>query len=91
MNLNFSLMAQANKKRNSSLLKGAYRTDENSWIYVHMQGTPQQIGYQNGWLLWDSIARAMRRGTPHGCLDKTLRNFSFQEGFNLQSLRLSIA
>jgi hypothetical protein len=44
----------------SLLLQGAYRTDKNSWIYVHLEGTPQQIGYQNGWLLYDSIDQNIR-------------------------------
>ena len=37
-------------------LKGAFRRPEsNGWTYVHLQGTPHQIGYQNGYLLAPEI------------------------------------
>lgn len=32
-------------------LKGAYKFHENGWTYVHLAGTPEQIGYQHGSLL----------------------------------------
>src|SRR5271165_3325355 len=35
-----------------SRLKGAYRRPpQDGWTYVHLEGTPSQIGYQHGWLL----------------------------------------
>lgn len=39
----------------SKLLKGAYRIDTNGWHYVHLEGSPFQIGYQHGYLLADNI------------------------------------
>jgi hypothetical protein len=33
------------------LLKGSYKFNEGGWTYVHLQGTPEQIGYQHGYLL----------------------------------------
>ncbi len=39
-------------------LKGAYRFDENGWIYVHLQGSPSDIGFQHGYLLAPEIADA---------------------------------
>ena len=33
------------------LLKGSYKFDEGGWTYVHLQGTPEQIGFQHGYLL----------------------------------------
>jgi len=42
-------------KKESPLLKGAYRIDQDGWIYVHLEGTPFQIGYQNGWFTYDNI------------------------------------
>ena len=39
----------------SPLLAGAYRTEKNGWIYVHLEGTPFQIGYQHGYLLADNM------------------------------------
>src|SRR5215467_10428165 len=33
-------------------LKGAYRRPPvNGWTYVHLEGTPAEIGYQHGYLL----------------------------------------
>lgn len=37
-------------------LSGAYRLPaKNGWTYVHLQGTPHQIGFQNGYLLAPEI------------------------------------
>jgi hypothetical protein len=32
-------------------LTGAYKFNEGGWTYVHLEGTPEQIGYQHGYLL----------------------------------------
>ena len=32
-------------------LDGAYKFNEGGWTYVHLQGTPEQIGFQHGYLL----------------------------------------
>jgi len=37
-------------------LTGAYRLERGGWTYVHLQGTPEQIGFQNGYLLASEIA-----------------------------------
>lgn len=51
-----SLAAQVQAiKPESPLLKGAYRYEKNGWIYAHLEGTPFQVGYQNGYLLYDNI------------------------------------
>ena len=39
-------------------LKSAYRFEEGGWIYVHLEGTPGQIGFQHGYLLAPEIADA---------------------------------
>ena len=37
-------------------LQGAFRLPEkNGWTYVHLQGTPREIGFQNGYLLAPEI------------------------------------
>jgi hypothetical protein len=41
-------------------LKGAYRFTKNGWIYLHLQGTPEEIGFQHGYLLAPEIADAFR-------------------------------
>jgi len=42
-----TLSAQAPDAR----LNGAYKFDQSGWTYVHLAGTPQQIGFQHGYLL----------------------------------------
>ncbi|HXR40423.1 MAG TPA: C45 family peptidase [Terracidiphilus sp.] len=32
-------------------LKGGYRFNEGGWTYVHLEGTPEQVGFQHGYLL----------------------------------------
>ncbi len=39
-------------------LAGAYRFQKGGWTYVHLQGTPDQIGYQHGYLLAPEIKDA---------------------------------
>ncbi len=42
-------------------LKGAFRRPEsNGWTFVHLQGTPHQIGFQNGYLLAPEIEDALK-------------------------------
>jgi hypothetical protein len=41
-------------------LKGSYRFIKNGWIYVHLQGTPEEIGFQHGYLLAPEIADAFK-------------------------------
>ncbi|HUY12498.1 MAG TPA: C45 family peptidase [Terriglobia bacterium] len=37
-------------------LKGAYRFSRGLWVYVHLQGSPSEIGFQHGYLLAPEIA-----------------------------------
>jgi len=39
-------------------LKSAYRFEEGGWIYVHLEGSPGQVGFQHGYLLAPEIADA---------------------------------
>jgi hypothetical protein len=42
-------------------LKGAFRSPEkNGWTFVHLEGTPAEIGYQHGYLLADRIEDTMK-------------------------------
>jgi len=36
-------------------LAGSYRHNQSGWTYVHLAGTPEQIGYQHGFLLAKEI------------------------------------
>ena len=40
-------------------VKGAYRFERGGWIYVHLEGSPRQIGYAHGRLLAPEIADAL--------------------------------
>ncbi|MFY9645406.1 MAG: C45 family peptidase, partial [Terriglobales bacterium] len=41
-------------------LKGAFRRpQQNGWTFVHLQGSPRQIGFQNGYLLEPEIEDAL--------------------------------
>ena len=40
-------------------LSGAYRFEQGGWIYVHLQGAPERIGYAHGYLLAPEIADAL--------------------------------
>lgn len=36
-------------------LAGSSRKDKNGWVYVHLEGSPHDIGYQHGYLLSKEI------------------------------------
>jgi hypothetical protein len=48
--------ARADKDR----LQGSYRFERDGWIYVHIEGSPENVGYQHGYLLADEIADLFR-------------------------------
>ena len=48
------------ENNSASLLRGAYRFDQAGWVYVHLQGSPRQIGYQHGYLLAPEILDAFQ-------------------------------
>ena len=39
---------------------GSHRFEKDGWIYVHLEGSPEQIGFQHGSLLSDEIADLLR-------------------------------
>ena len=46
----------ASRTNGQSELQGAFRRPQkNGWTYVHLQGTPHEIGFQNGYLLAPEI------------------------------------
>ena len=51
----------APRGRTQSELKGAFRRPErNGWTFVHLQGTPHEIGFQNGYLLAPEIEDGLK-------------------------------
>ena len=41
-------------------LHGAYRFERGRWVYVHLEGSPERIGFQHGYLLAPEIADAFQ-------------------------------
>src|SRR5438874_12816097 len=50
-------------------VRGGYRDDRAGWIYVHLQGSPRDVGYQDGYLLAPEIDEGIR--TMKGFLKNT--------------------
>jgi hypothetical protein len=51
----------AREPQGDARMKGAFRKPaENGWTYVHLEGTPSEIGYQHGALLAAEIADAQK-------------------------------
>src|ERR1700679_2100558 len=40
-------------------LEKSYRFQQGGWTYVHLEGSPSEIGYQHGYLLAPEIADAL--------------------------------
>jgi len=39
------------KSASADNMQGSYRFERNGWIYVHVEGPPERMGYQHGYLL----------------------------------------
>src|SRR5271165_6751454 len=52
----FAKAAQTSGQGNAARLKPAYRFERSKWIYIHLEGSPADIGYQHGYLLAPEIA-----------------------------------
>ena len=50
--------AQQAPAKNDAILAKAYRFESGGWIYVHLEGSPHDLGYQHGYLLAPEIADA---------------------------------
>jgi hypothetical protein len=58
MMLVFACTAMAASGAPDARLQKAYRFQQGGWTYVHLEGSPAQIGYQHGYLLAPEIADA---------------------------------
>ncbi len=58
-------------KGEATRLAGSLRTQKNGWIFVHLEGSPEQVGYQHGYLLADEVADLLRVCKPY--LEKTTK------------------
>ncbi len=53
-----ALLAQTAASPSDARLKKAYRFQKGGWTYVHLEGSPANIGFQHGFLLAPEIADA---------------------------------
>src|SRR5262245_17970727 len=63
--LSVAVPLRAQEPDQSALLAGSRRAERDGWIYVHLQGTPAQIGFQHGHLLATEIADLLRVVAPY--------------------------
>jgi len=49
---------------NDNKLQGSNRFERNGWIYVHVEGAPEKLGYQHGYLLASEIDDLLRVMKP---------------------------
>ena len=55
------LISRGGRAASASRLKGAFRRPvENGWTFVHLEGSPGDIGFQHGYLLYDRIEDAFK-------------------------------
>ncbi len=47
-----------------SRLRGSTRSEKDGWIFVHLEGAPERLGYQHGYLLADEIGDLLRVTRP---------------------------
>jgi len=53
--------APAREPQNDPRLKKSFRRpDQNGWIFVHLEGSPSEIGFQHGYL-WQLKSRMRRK------------------------------
>jgi hypothetical protein len=57
-------------------LQGASRSDKDGWVFVHLEGTPEQVGYQHGYLLAAEIGDLLRVAKPY-FKKSTVRDWPF--------------
>jgi Phospholipase B len=59
--LSFSPLSSLQASAPDAELNGAFRRPQkNGWTFVHLQGTPHQIGFQNGYLLAPEIEDTLK-------------------------------
>jgi len=57
-------------------MKGSYRFERDGWIFVHLEGTPEQVGYQHGKLLAKETEDLLRVLKPF-LLHETRKDWNF--------------
>ena len=57
-------------------MKGSYRFERDGWIFVHLEGSPEQVGYQHGKLLAKETENLLRVLKPF-LLHETKKDWNF--------------
>jgi len=55
-------------------MKKAYRFEQAGWTYVHLEGSPQDIGYQHGYLLAPEIRDTLQTVTLEAAIAQRHRH-----------------
>jgi len=55
MFLNIAFAARTQEE----LLKGSHRMEKEGWIFIHIEGDPYKMGYQNGYLVAKEVEKAL--------------------------------
>lgn len=58
--VSIALSAAAPAGAADSRLQGSYKFTDGGWTYAHLEGTPEQIGFQHGYLLAREIEDNVR-------------------------------
>ena len=69
----------ANSPVKTDRLAKASRENKNGWIYVHLEGSPSDIGYQHGYLLANDIDTSIQ-AVAYLLEHDTHRNWDFYRG-----------
>ncbi|HEU4387940.1 MAG TPA: C45 family peptidase [Blastocatellia bacterium] len=48
------------RQRDANTMSRASRSERNGWVYIHLEGSPDEVGYQHGYLLSREIEEALR-------------------------------
>jgi hypothetical protein len=57
---NIKIRELRNAKKVTPELKNSFREDKNGWIFIHLEGAPGEIGFQQGYLLAFEIDDALQ-------------------------------
>lgn len=66
----------SNSNSKKDRLAKSSREDKNGWVYVHLEGSPSDIGYQHGYLLANEIDSALQMMSYY-LQNATKRDWSF--------------
>ena len=72
---NYSASKQTQQTTKDRLAK-AFREDKNGWIFLHLQGSPSDIGYQHGYLAANEIDTTIQ-AVAYTLAHETKKDWSF--------------